>query len=624
MSTPYPKVGAFDPFMPIDMSIAVVPTLTLSPALLQFPSQDEYETNGGSKPNGDVPADPGLTTVGLAMPGNGLCLNSTGEEDAPGEEVSEREWQACQQQQDTEALVVSQEGDALPETAANEMPAPETGRISDRRLSEGDNLFLDIAQSSSTDSGPDDGQPVSTQPQAGISLQPMSESLQFSSSPSHLGIEAFTGVQSGETSGQRQSADPWRDLARRFLEGSGSWDPSGADPSNGMPLEYDGPQITASALGGRRALLESLERDLERLDYAYSRVTGLSDRMPVRWDSPQAALSGQHDATPDVSGRRDDEPAGTITSPQANVRRRLGFPNVLAVRQAQVASTSPTPLQADAQALPPPSQGGFGVSRGRKRNRQAESSGQNKTIDAEQRKMARQNVQSPAPMTSEAETHERITNQPRTPRRTVDNLNLLSSANVSFTRRSSGGRQHQGRTISLERIFNAPEDDLSSCVLAFCRMEVVTAGGTVIAEDPGVYGITEIWDARGINMSRASLSGGHSEESQMPTLNRHVIDIDIDDDLAGAAEVDAPSENFRRLMSSSPVASWNYRAVRDAQGLTGVGMDMQGGGVSGDTTQRDVAGGGGGGGDVKMEEGGDPVAGGTAKFHLPDGKNDDH
>lgn len=140
-------------------------------------------------------------------------------------------------------------------------------------------------------------------------------------------------------------------------------------------------------------------------------------------------------------------------------------------------------------------------------------------------------------------------------------------------------RRGQGREqrISIDSIFYPSDNDPYGGILAFGRLE--TPDGAVIAEDPSAYGITEIRNARGIRVMRSSSSRVHSDENQSPALNRHVIDIHIDDDLAGAAEVGAPVEKFRRLMSSSPLAG---RAVRGSRGGPGSGVGLSTpGGLSG-------------------------------------------
>lgn len=202
---------------------------------------------------------------------------------------------------------------------------------------------------------------------------------------------------------------------------------------------------------------------------------------------------------------------------------------------------------------------------------------------------------------------QRVTIQPTTHGPSADSLNNFTSpADAPYTPHRSGRGKRRGQAMTAESIFDPPEDDPYGGSLAFRRLE--TRDGTVIAEDPGVYGITEIRNAMGIRVARGSSSHAHSgDDSQTPTLNKQVIDIHIDDDLVGAAEVGAPAEKFRRLMSSSPLASRSSAEPRNGLIPSNVSLGL---GTS-------VAVGGGEGGDVQAGEEEYAVAVGTGSIPFP-------
>ncbi|ROW00203.1 hypothetical protein VSDG_03544 [Cytospora chrysosperma] len=566
--------------------------------------------------NEDDPIEPDLNSVNLIAPATQDVPGSTGEEDAPGDEVLYEEWTASQKQQDTEAFLVFEEGGEVHENLPNEVPTPEQSRNPGRRLSEGDIISLDDEQSPLSHSRLDDGHAIIPQPQAGggsssanpcdpdneqASLSQLrSDRIRSWSASPQLGNEPSTSaavrsrplpplpthpapdalpnapfaaykpqpadseddvkmqdvpVQDLWSNSQVSASEPtqatssWRDRAKKFLEGGTSWKPPGAEPPN------------TPAQGNARA--------------------------------------------------------------SSSIQRGLGRHRVLELRRGRNPGVSPVPHQADGLATTPPTQSGIWLCRGQKRSRQADAAGEDEPVESEQRGARKKVVQWPSstggngPMQSSVlppplfinshppaeashassddrvpdhlmepfkeilETRgelnarkflermrsqsaqprlsrrkgQRVTIQPKTHEPSADSLNnFMSPADAPYTPHRSGHEKRRGQAMTAESIFDTPEDDPYGGSLAFRRLE--TRDGTVIAEDPGVYGITEIRNAMGIRVARGSSSHAHSgDDNQTPTLNKQVIDIHIDDDLVGAAEVGAPAEKFRRLMSSSPLAA---------------------------------------------------------------------
>ncbi|KUI56400.1 hypothetical protein VP1G_03722 [Cytospora mali] len=215
---------------------------------------------------------------------------------------------------------------------------------------------------------------------------------------------------------------------------------------------------------------------------------------------------------------------------------------------------------------------------------------------------------------------QRNTTNPRTSGLSVARSNFTSSVDAPNAPRRSGIGHHHDKSSSLQSIFDSPDGDPDSQVPAFHRL--LTIDGAVIADDPGVYGITEIWNSKGVMVAKGSSSRTHNDNDQTPTLNRQVIDIHIDDDLVGAAKVDAPVEKFRWLMSSSPLASRSSDVLPEVSGLTG-GLGSPGE-VCGNTRGDDAVVGD-DGGDVELVEGKDVGAGGSRSVNLPkQEENDDN
>ncbi|KUI71911.1 hypothetical protein VM1G_08034 [Cytospora mali] len=219
---------------------------------------------------------------------------------------------------------------------------------------------------------------------------------------------------------------------------------------------------------------------------------------------------------------------------------------------------------------------------------------------------------------------QRNTAKPKTPGLSVARSNFTSSVDAPNAPRRSGIGQHHGESFSLQPIFDSPDDDPDSQAPAFHRL--LTPDGAVIADDPGVYGITEIWNSKGVRVAKGSSSRTHNDNDQTPTLNRQVIDIHIEDDLVGAAKVDAPVEKFRWLMSSSPLASRSSNVLPEGPGLAGgLGSPSQvcGNTRGGDAVVGDDDDGGDDGGDVELVEGKDVGAGGSRSVNLLEQEDND-
>lgn len=679
------------------MSISTIPTLIFRPR-----SSDVPETHGGSIMNEDVPIEPDLNSVNLITPATQEVPGSTGEEDAPGDEVPYEEWRASQKQQDTGEFVMFQEGGELPEKLPSEVPTPEKGRNPDRRLSQGgDIMSVDDEQSPLTHSRSDDGHAIFSQSQEGSvpsypppydpdyeqasSSQPRSDRLQFSfPSPPQPGSEPSTQARLEEASGLIPSAA----VRARPLPPLPTYPAPGALPD--APFAAYKPQPAVS------------EDDVEMQNAPIQNFWGnarVEEGSVANTPTQATTTSWRHRAKRFLEGSTSWDPSGAEppnTPAQGNARapstrRGSRFRRVLELRRGESSVVSPAPLQADGQATTPPTQSGFRFCRGQKRSRQADAAGEDEPVDSEQRSTTKQKLQwppstggyapgqestvptSPLPsstllveasqpssddyvpdhlmepfmeiLESQGEVNARkflrrmrsrsapprvsrkkgqgITNQPTTYVPSADNLNnFLSPADAPYTPHRSGREKHHGQAINFESIFDPPEDDPYGGSLAFRRLK--TRDGAVIAEDPGVYGITEIRNAMGIRVARGTSSRAYSDDNQTPTLNKQVIDIHIDDDLAGAAEVGAPVEKFRRLMSSSPLASRSSVGVQDGL-VSNVGLGL---GTLGGVTEGYAVGGGDGDGDgddgdVQAGEEEYEVAVGTPPISFPEWLEDD-
>lgn len=308
-------------------------------------------------------------------------------------------------------------------------------------------------------------------------------------------------------------------------------------------------------------------------------------------------------------------PAEANSEVPSSSRRLFGLHRILEVRRGGRPVANPAPLREDVQAQPPPARGEFRSPRGQKRGREADTLEQSAHVGTEQRSTAletprkhwskdRHNARRSsvgqtgqssrsAPPTQSAEadqsgSYDHVPDRLMGPfmeillkQGEVAARKFLKESTTESPRQRTWAVKRKSKTkpptkprgsamsqpdymdhvtqkphglhASYDEVFNPSYNDPYGGSAAFCRME--SLDGTVIADDPGVYGIGKIQNANGVTVARAlSRRGGHSEDHQTPRLNKKVVDIHIDDDLVGAAQADAPIEKFRRLMGSSPLA----------------------------------------------------------------------
>ncbi|ROW15782.1 hypothetical protein VPNG_02126 [Cytospora leucostoma] len=343
----------------------------------------------------------------------------------------------------------------------------------------------------------------------------------------------------------RQNSTAWEDRARNYLEGSNSFSPLGAAaPHSELSSRYTELQLPGSPPGGPTS-----EHGHSYLDFGITgairpTAEGLDGVVEHR-DSPHAASTKQHKTTP-----------GLFQPP-----RDVDLSDTTAWARPLV------------QAQPLPPQPGSRLWPGQKRTRQAESSGQEQepVIDFSQfvrpARRSRPDSDDHVPeylmerfmkvLQDQGEESARVFLRQMKSREDRPLQSWRQNGNRSATKKSAfrtrvasrkfgpptiapstprPSRRGQGREqgISIDSIFHPSENDPYGGILAFGRLE--TPNGAVIAEDPSAYGITEIRNARGVRVMRSSSSRARSDGGQSPALNRHVIDIHIDDDLAGAAE----------------------------------------------------------------------------------------
>ncbi|KAK7745864.1 hypothetical protein SLS53_002582 [Cytospora paraplurivora] len=384
----------------------------------------------------------------------------------------------------------------------------------------------------------------------------------------------------------RQVSTAWEDRARNYLEVIDSSSPPGAAASpSELSFRYTELQVPGSPPGGG----PSSEHGHSYLNFgitgAIRPTAGGLDGAVEHRDSPHVASTKQYKTTPG------------LFQPPINVD----------------ASDTTAWVRPHLQAQPLPPQTGSRLWPGQKRSRQADAPGQEQepVVDFAQFvrpvRRSRPDSDDHVPeylmepfmkvLEDQGEESARVFLRNMKSREDRPLQSWRQSGNSSATRKSAHGtrlasrkfapptivpstprpsRRGQGREqrISIDSIFHPSENDPNGGILAFGRLE--TPNGAVIAEDPSAYGITEIRNARGVRVMRSSSSRARSDDDQSPALNRHVIDIHIDDDLAGAAEVGAPVEKFRRLMSSSPLAGRGIRGSRVAAGSQ-IGLCTPGG-----------------------------------------------
>lgn len=674
----------FDLFGLVETSITTIPTLAVSPTLIfRPPLSDVPETHGGSIMNDDDPIEPDLNSVNLTTPATQDVPGSTGEEDAPGDEVLYEEWTASQKQQDTEEFVMFPEGVEVHESLPNEVPTPEQSRKPGRRLSEGEIISLDDEQSALAHSRFDDGHAIFSQPQAGGGPS--------STTPCDLDNE--------QASSSRLRSDRIQSWSASPQLGS---EPSASTAVRSRPLPPLSTHPTPDALpnppfAAYKPQPADSEDDVKMQDVPVQDLWSNSqvDEIILASEPTRATSSWRDRAKKFLEGSTSWKPPGAEPSntpaqgsarASSSIQRGLGLDRVLDLRGGRNPGVNPVPHQADGLATTPRTESGIWFRRGQKRSRQADAAGEDEPVESEQRGLRKKIVQWPSStggygpgqdsvvppplfinshppagasqpssddhvpdhlmepfmeiLESQGEVNarkflgrmrsrsaqprlsrqkgQRVTIQPTTHGPSADSLNNFTSpADAPYTPHRSGRGKRRGQAMTAESIFDPPEDDPYGGSLAFRRLE--TRDGMVIAEDPGVYGITEIRNAMGIRVARGSASHAHSgDDSQTPTLNKQVIDIHIDDDLVGAAEVGAPAEKFERLMSSSPLASRSSADPRNGLVPSKVGLGL-------DTpveVAEGYAAGGVDGGDVQAGEEAYAVTIGTGPIPFPKWEGD--